>query len=78
MHYQIWMTLDIDPFALLLTHAVASVSRGPAINRAGTVRRMLGHMGRNVHRPQILDELLGVIVLVAPQRDASCGGPTVH
>ena len=44
-----------DPFALLLTDRIAGMSRGPAINRTGTVRRVLGHMGCDLQRPQILD-----------------------
>jgi hypothetical protein len=56
------------PFALLLMHSIAGVPRGPAINRTGTVCRMLGHMGHDLHRLQILDELMGVIVLIALQR----------
>lgn len=40
--------------------------RGSAINRTGTVCRMLGHMGCDLHRPKILDKLMSVIVLIAP------------
>ena len=57
-----------DPFALLLTHGVAGMAGGPSINGTGTVRRVLGHMGRDLHRPQILDERVRVVVFVAPQR----------
>jgi hypothetical protein len=28
---------------------------------------MLGHMGRDLHRPQILDELVGVVILIPAQ-----------
>jgi hypothetical protein len=66
-----------DPFALLLTHGVAGMTSGPPINRTGTIRRMLGHMRRDLHRPQILDEWVGLIVRISPQRDPSCGGPRV-
>jgi hypothetical protein len=45
-----------NPFPFLWTHSVAGMVGGPAINRTGTVRRMLGHMGRDLHRPQILDD----------------------
>jgi hypothetical protein len=38
----------LGPFALLLTDRVAGVSRGPAINRTGPVRRVLGHRGRDL------------------------------
>ncbi len=63
-----------NPFPFLLTDRLAGVPRGRAINRPGTVRRMLGHMRRDLPRPQILNELVGVIVLLAAQRDASGGG----
>lgn len=67
-----------NPFALLLTHGVAGMASGPPINRTGTVRRMLGHMRRDLQRSQILDKLVGVIVLIAPQRDPPCGGPRIQ
>ena len=67
-----------DPFALLLTHGVARMAGGPSINRTGTVCRVLGHMGRDLQRPQILDELVCVIVLIFTQRDPSCSGPGVQ
>ena len=41
---------------------------GPSINRTGTVCRVLGHMGRDLQRPQILDERLRVVVLVTSHR----------
>ena len=67
-----------DPFPLLLTHGVARMAGGPFINRTGTVCRVLGHMGRHLPRPQILDELVCVIVLIPTQRDPACGGPGVQ
>ncbi len=57
-----------------MTDRVAGVPRGSAINRTGTVRRMLGHMRRDLPRPQLLNEWVRVIVLIAAQRDASGGG----
>ena len=47
-----------DPFPLLLTHGIAGMAGGPSINRTGTVDRVLGHMGRDLQCPQILDERL--------------------
>ncbi len=43
-----------DPFALLLTDRVSRVSRGAAIDRTAPVRRVLGHMRRDVQPPQML------------------------
>lgn len=69
----------VDPFAFLLTDCVARVPRGPAINRTGPVRRVLGHMGRDLPCPKILHELLGVVVLIAPpQGDASGQRVGIH
>jgi hypothetical protein len=56
-----------DAFAVLLTDRVTSVSRGPTVNRTGPVRRVLGHMGRDLPGPQILHERLGVVILIAPR-----------
>lgn len=39
------------PFVLLLTDGIAGVPCGLAINRTGTVGRMLGHMRLDLHRP---------------------------
>ena len=57
-----------DPFALLLTNRVAGVPRVPAINGTRPPRRVLGHTGRDLQRPQILHELLRAGVFVAPHR----------
>src|SRR5574338_556445 len=45
-----------DSFPFLLTDRVAEVPRGATINRTGTVRRMLGPMGRDLPCPQCLYE----------------------
>jgi hypothetical protein len=39
---------------------------GPPVNGTGPVRRVLGQMGRDLPRPQIVDELVSIIVLIAP------------
>jgi hypothetical protein len=42
--------------------------RAPINGRAATID-VLRHMGRHLHRPQIIDEVLCVIGLVGTQRD---------
>lgn len=60
-----------DALPLLLTDGVAGMSSRSAINRTRTVCRMLGHMRRDLPLPQILNKLVGIIILIASQRDAS-------
>lgn len=51
---------------------------GPAIIGTRLSRRVLRDGGRHLPRPQILDELVCVIVLITAQGDLSGGRPGVH
>src|SRR2546425_11588806 len=46
-----------DPLALLLTHLVAGVARGAPIDRARTVRGVLGHVRGHLQQAQGSDEV---------------------
>ena len=54
----------LDPFADALADGIARVPRGSAVDRRRAAVRVLRHVRRRVHRPQFIDEVLGVIGLV--------------
>src|SRR5213594_4885896 len=58
-----------DPLALLLTHLVAGVARGAPIDRARTVRGVLGHVRGHLQQAQGSDEVARVIGFVGRQGD---------
>src|ERR1700678_1491591 len=58
-----------DSLADALADRIARVPRGAAVDRRRAAIGILRHVGRRVHRAQLVYEILGVVGLVGAERD---------